>query len=788
MGETLQRGNSAVARPPRRWIRRTVFLLPMLAVIGVLIWKFVWYPPREVDCKTASRTASEGVAVVICQREYERTKLPLTGAYLADLLRRSNSPGAASALANDLLSTGVRGDALQILGKIAEADHRIDDAIKLLQDARQVHRAQSNHVELARDDQALGRIQADQERYSEALQTIDECIAEARVGSDTLIEAYCRLTAATTLVSVGYFEAAQQELDRAAKQMSGDRDLAQLWYMRGNLEQEVDRGPLRLPHHEEAIVAFKHSLEFAKRAQFTAIVPSIHFNLAYSLAEINNTEEADRHLEEGTMLDLGGRYVKDRAQLAARIAYRRGNLDLAFSLNERLYPTLDDNDDQIDVCIMQARISLARNDYASAVKWAKLGVDSAEKVRAAQTLGELRPWVLASRRKPFELLFTALTRAGLVEEAVTVFDQWQGRTLIDEMARPSPEPSPGLSSTATRIQRLGQWLPAVAKAPLMTSDARAVTQALRKIDLVAFAVAEGDVWRLAASHGRFQLDRLGPIDALQDRLDRFMAAPTDPVLAGDLGALILPEDVVRKTDDPLYVVLDGPLAALPFVALRRAPENQPLIATRPVVRTPRLPVASFCELRADIGNALVLADAAGDLPDARRESGNVASLFGTTPLVGAAATSTALFAASAPAGRPRSSLLLHVAVHADVDSGGGALKLHDRTVSAPEISANKLGPALVVLSACSTASSGDPELADSLSTAFLAGGSQHVVATLRSVSDAGALELTSRFYRARGADDPVRVLANIQAVLARGDNKEWPNFAVFSNEACIPRS
>ena len=73
----------------------------------------------------------------------------------------------------------------------------------------------------------------------------------------------------------------------------------------------------------------------------------------------------------------------------------------------------------------------------------------------------------------------------------------------------------------------------------------------------------------------------------------------------------------------------------------------------------------------------------------------------TTALVGAAATSTALFAA-------KTDPLLHIAVHADIDAGGGVLKLHDREVSAAEISANKLGPALVVLSACSTARARDP--------------------------------------------------------------------------------
>jgi CHAT domain-containing protein len=787
MGEPLKPASASVVRPRRQRIWRLIILLiPALTFAGVaaLVLKFFVFSEKELDCETASRAMSPGNAVLICQREYQRTRRPLTGTYLADVLRRSGNLAAASGIAGELLSTDVRGDAQQILAKIAAAENRIDDAIASLQDARRWHRERGNHVELARDDQALAEIQTKAKQFVEALQSLDECISESRAGADKLTEGYCHLSAARALMRTGYFEASHKELDRAAPLLSGDRDLALVWHWRGNLEQEVVHDPRRSNHNALAVVAFERAFELATRAQLTSLLLNLHMNLAYSLAEVGRFDEADHHLQEAGVLDSGGSYASQRAQLAARIAYRQGNLSLAFSLNERLFPKIDDEDEKIDVSVMQARIALALHDPAAAVMWARRGVESAEKIRAATTLGELRPWVLASRRGPFEALFTALARAGQVDDAIVVFDRWQGRTLLDEMARPSPEPSPALSATATTIQKLGQWLPAVSSAPLMTSDKRAVIQALREIDLVAFAVAQDEhekreVWRLTSSHGQFRIDRIGMLEALRDRLDRFTATPTDLAIADELGALLLPEDVVRKTDAPLYVVLDSPLAALPVVALRRA--NQPLIAMRPVIRSPRLPLIGACEPRTGHGGVLVLADAAGDLPDARRESSKVASMFGTTPLVGAAATSTALFAA-------KSDPLLHVAVHADVEAGGGVLKLHDRTVSAPEISASKLGPQLVVLSACSTARSWDPEQAGSLSTAFLAGGSDKVIATLRPVSDAGALELTSRFYDARGADDPVRTLAKIQAALAQTANKEWPNFAVFGKEVCSSKS
>jgi tetratricopeptide (TPR) repeat protein len=781
MGEPLQLGNSAAVRPLRRWIRRAIrWSIPVLTLIGVvvLVVRFVALSPRELDCAAASRTGP-GVAAVTCQREYERTRQPQAGIYLADALRRTGNRGAASALATGLLGTELRGDALQILGKIAKEDGRIDDAVTLLQQARRVHRDGNKRVELAKDDVALAQIHSERNQYAEALEILDECIGGARAATDPRIEGYCHLTAARALMDVGYFEQAHQELDRAAQQLSDDRDLAEVWYWRGNLEQEVVRDPLRPAHHEQAVADFERSLELKQRAQTTEHVVNLHLNLGFTLAELGRTEQADRHLAEAGVLDRDGQYASQRAQLAARIAWRRGNLTLAYALNERAYPNIQDHDEQIDVCVMQARIALATNDPEAAALWARRGVDAAEEVRAAQTLRELRPWALASRREPFEVLFTVLAHAHHIEDAIVVFDRWQGRTMLEQMARPSPDPTPGLSSTATRILSLGQWLPAASKAPLLMSDGRAVTQALARIDLVALAIAEGDLWRLTASYGRLRLDDLGPYETLRDRLDSFSTTPTDPALAAELGARLLPDDVAHRTDDPLYVVVDRPLAALPFVALRRG--GEPVIALRPVVRAPRLPVASACAPRPSIHGAVVLADARGDLPDARRESSSVAALFGTIAHVGEDATSTALFATQADS-------LLHVAVHADIDAGGGSLRLHDRSVSAPEITANKLGPALVVLSACSTATALDPELAGSLSTAFLAAGSGQVIATLRPVSDRGAFELTRRFYDARGADDPVRVLAAIQADLARTGDKEWPDFAVFGRDVCTPPS
>jgi len=761
-------------------------VLPPLGLVlgGVFLAKLVTCKPAEQDCAAAARnpTVPHGVAVGICQREYERTRLPATGALLANKLRLSNNPTAAVSLANSLLPTEARSDALFVLGRIAVTQNRLDDADAMLREARKLHQEQNRHDAVARDHHALTEIHLHRNQFAEALQSLDDCLAEARAGGDRITEGYCHLGAARVLLWVGYFEAAHLELDRAKPLFEADSDLAWLWYERGNFNQEMVRGSGQRSQEAQAVSAFERALELAQRVQDTRLVRGIHLKLAYSLAELRRTDEADRHLTEASLIDPDRDDEDVRAQLAAQIAYRRNNYALAYSMNERVYPKLDDaSDPRIDVSVMQARIAIASNDLPSAERWARRGIETAEKIRSAQTVVELRPWILATRREPYEVLFTVFARAGQTEKAIEVFDQWQGRTMLDAMARPSPEAVPRLSSTASKVRGLGLWLPAVSNAPLMKLDGRGVLETLRKIDLVALAVVEGDIWRITASRGKApQIDQLQKsLEELGDQLDRFRATPTDRALANELGALILPKEAVRDTREPLYVVLDAPLATLPFAALRR--DDRPVIAARPVIRSPRLPAAAVsCSARPGVGSAVVLADVAGDLPEARRESAQVASLFGATPLVGAAATSTALFAA-----KPDS--LLHVAVHAGVD-GSGVLKLHDRAVSAPEISATKLNPALVVLSACSTAQSSDPEAAGSLSTAFLAGGSAHVIATLRPVSDAGTLEITSRFYAARGVQDPVHVLADIQAKLANSENKDWPNFAVFGGDVCTPSS
>jgi pentatricopeptide repeat protein len=755
----------------------------LIAVIGAVIGTlFLVYRRRTQDCLAAARTETDAIVVLVCEREYLRTGDPWVGAQLADAQRRSKNLAVASAIAHGLLVTPARAEAFRVLGRIATTERRLDAAMSLLETARDLHRAAGHRAGLAKDDQAIAGILQSRHQFAQALRTLDECITEADAAEDQIIEGYCHLSAAFVLLKAGSFEAAQQELDRAEPLLTLRRDYANFATQQGNLYQELRRRPVGDGYHERAISMFKDALASAERAQLPDLVLSIKLNLAASLAEVHRIDAAERYLAEAKILDADNIYAIDRTQIQARIAYRRGDLALASSLNDRIYPKITDDDDRIAVCAMQAQIALASDDLVRAAQWARRGIASAEQIRAAQPDIELRAWVLSTRREPYELLFTALARAGRVDEAVAVFDQWQGRSLLDALSKPLPAAPLDLRGAASRLENFGKWLPAVSNAPLMMQSlGRPVIEAVRSIDLLALAVADHHLWRITAAGGQVQLDDLGLFEALKERIDRFTVAPTDGALADELGQLLLRDTIVRTTPEALRVVLDGPLATLPVAALRR--HGKPLIAVRPIIRASRVSEVACAARPTQPGTAIILADAGGDgaagaaLPEARAGARSIAALLGTTSSVGAAATSTALYAA-------KRNDVLHVAVHADIDAEGSYLALYDQKVHALDISARKLGPALVVLAACASALSNDLELAGSLVTAFLAGGSTQVMATLRPISDRGAHELTTRFYREGGANAPVRVLARLQASLAGTDNPDWPFFAVFGHDLC----
>lgn len=756
----------------RSWLRRLLQLATVC--LGVVIAQGMpdvahVYPGR--NCAIAAHDERPD-AVTVCRHAYDESQDPTIGVLLAKAQFAADDYDSAARLASQLL-TMRRSDALYILGQVARADGRNDEAVALLQQARQLHRAERRPEEVASDDGLLASVQTDRSEFAEALCLVDECIAEAKLARSAERQRYCHVAAARTLIGIGYWSAAESEIELASELATTDNQRSHVNYQRGNAESEMGYHALASSHFETALR--QH------RPQEIAWILKTELDLAYSYAEQGKIGDAQRYLADATLRDSRHQKEPERTWVAAWIAYRQHDLTNAAALTEKYFKlraTDDsfDRDDRIDVAALGARIELERNDLEHARRWAQLGVDQAERVRGAQSVLELRPWVLAKRREPYELLFVALARSQQVEEAAMIFDQWQGRTVQDALVRSRPSASLGYREMADHITKLGEWMRVASQAPFARNpDRGTVLRTMRDIDLLALIVANGEVWRLTANHGPPRLIRLGPFDEIKEIVEQFRGYPTD-MQKSSLVAQLLPDDVFRTTREALHVLVDGRLPPLPVAALQRG--GAPLVAMRPIVRMLRLP-ETRCVHVARSGHATVLADPAGNLPNTRTEAEQVGPLLHATSVIGNGATRAVLLSAAHDA-------VLHVATHGEVGNDGAALLLADGEMPALEISARRVAPSLAVLSACDTALSShhDVELAGSLVAGFLGAGSQQVVATLGGIRDEGAPEIMAQFYRAGGVADPARALAIVQSALAKTNNVDWPYFAVFGPDVC----
>lgn len=776
------RGEPAVRleRPVRKRRSRLRRLLRLaivcLGVVVVVAGRFdIALVDRGHDCVVAVRDERRD-AVVVCQRAYDDTLDPAIGVVLAKAHYQAHDLNAAGRLARLLALTSQRSDALHIIGLVEHGDprnDRNDEALTALEEARQRHRVEHRPWQVADDDWTLALVRAERNEFAEALQRADECLLYAQLADDKTLLRRCHLTAAKTLIRVGYWDAAERELDIASPLAITGTARADVEYQRASLHQE--RGD-----HAQACLEFEAALQYDKDSQDTLWTLETELNLAYSLALNNQLDDAQHHLDQATVLDSEHEKAPERAWVAAEIAYQQKDLPRAASLVEEYFKLRSpdeavDRDDQIDVATLGAQIELERGDLERARYWARRGVYQAERVRGAQSVLELRPQVLAKRRKPYELLFVALARSQQIESAVIVFNEWQGRTVQDALARSRAPAPPDRRDIVDQIIQLRAWLPVISQAPFARDpDPGLVLRTMRDIDLLALIVADNDVWRLTADHGPPRLSRIGTFREIKDLIDAFRGHPTRVQAASDLAARLLPDKVFGTTRAALHVLIDGRLAPLPVAALRRG--GTPLVAMRPIVQVLRLP-ETRCVHVTRSGHATVLATLGGKLSHTREEAEQVAALLGATSEIGDAATRAALRAAGHDA-------VLHVAAHGDVGPDSAALVLADGPMSALEISVSRIAPSLAVLSACDAATSKDPELAGSLVAGFLGAGSQHVVATLSGIHDASAPEITTGFYRAGGVADPVRALARVQSELAETTNVDWPFFVVFGPDVC----
>jgi tetratricopeptide (TPR) repeat protein/predicted Ser/Thr protein kinase len=705
---------------------------------------------RAASCAELARQANDAAAVLVCRDEYTRTNDPKIGLELVNALRRAGKLQDAEIMANALLATPVRSDALRVLGKIAATEGRRDDAARSFRLASQLHREQQRWSDSASDLQALAGISND---FVDQLVVLDQAAVDARRGGDTRIEGFCALASARVLSQIGARSGALAELERAAPLMTRPGDVVQLDRERGVVQLNLGEGALAIPALERASAG-------AEAGTNRRLALAAHQNLVFALTEVGRVADAARQLTVANALDPGDQDRATRRWLEARIAERSGDLARAAALlDEAIAATdADATDDLIDRHTERAEIGLRRGELAVTEQSARRAIALIEGARSTQPPVELRSWMTTERRVPYELLFAALAQRGDAAEALAAFERHRGTAVLAGLVRGDgpAAPAPGAPYPVDDLARL---VPLLQASPLASpAPERAVRDAVREASLLVLAIAHGELWRIAAQDGRIEVASLGPIAALQSQIERLRTAPGDRAAAAALGAALVPAALARPSDRVLHVVLDDRLSALPLAALWVG--DRRLIAARPIVRSARV---------ADLGCAVLPAR-----PQHVVVIGDLADLGRRLPMVTPDPTRAALFDVSRAD-------LLHVTMPVAADALDEALVLRDSRVRSLEIAGHGGTAGRIVL----LTSQAGPGGTAALAMAFLAAGADQVIATLGPVPGPALDRLANRLHTS-DSGDLIRALARIQATPDGRDDAAWLRVAAFGRELCQP--
>ncbi len=210
-------------------------------------------------------------------------------------------------------------------------------------------------------------------------------------------------------------------------------------------------------------------------------------------------------------------------------------------------------------------------------------------------------------------------------------------------------------------------------------------------------------------------------------------------------------------DDIVWLVPHDALHYLPLHAIKV--EGQYLVERNPVCYTPSASVMKYCHAKRKPaeqrgGQALVLGDPDGTLPNSRSEAFAVSEFLGIEPHIGPNAQKTLVVQALKDENQRQAIDILHFACHGRFDPYQplrSGVQLADDTLTAEEIFGLEMRADLVTLSACESGVSerrpGDELIG--LMRALIYAGTPSVVLSLWEVDDVSTELLMTRFYELR---------------------------------------
>jgi tetratricopeptide (TPR) repeat protein len=766
----------------RRWRRSTRRPWLSISLLAVLAGKLALCRDEAFDCARAVREGNNGTILAICYQEFSQTHAPTAGISVANALRQAGDPDLAAAIAETLLTSPREADALYVLGKVAVDRRQDDKAIEQLSSALALHRRDQQLAGAAKDQLALADVLNRSHRDVEAMAQLNGCIDDAQRAKAAMIEGFCHVALARVFTKIGFVDGAVQSLARARSFVTGEQ---RVWLEleEGNVLQESG-------DDAQAVLLFERAVRSANHGSWQRPAVAAHLNLAQALIDLYDRrrdapssgdttllDKAKAHLDQANRRDVENRKKAPRLLIEAELQFHLGHLPLASWLAQRSFDQTDaeDLDDRAEIQTLLAMTNLQQEDLILAERWARGAIADIEVLRANQPMLQLRSWVRERHRRSFEVLFTSLAQRGDARAALASFDAWRSQARLDGLSvDPKPRPAQDPDSTRRLAGELRRLLPALQTRAWAGSSHDERGAPLVDPDILVLVVASGELWSITIRGAEPRLRNLGKLSSVRDSMQRFRANASDPELAAALGELLIPAELGRDTDQALYFVLDTQISSLPVAALRA--RGQTIGRIRPLIHAANAASLSCWKPRVGRGRPMVIADAQGDLPGARREAVQLSRRMDASLALGADATRAALVAAAGAD-------FLHLAIHTTVDSLGGSLALADGEVSALEIAGWEHVPSRVALATCNSAVA--PGGTYSVALGFVFAGADQVLATLRPLDDDAAARITEMLYRDDATD-----LAKALWVARRGTTSDDPDLAqliVLGSEPCTSR-
>ncbi len=699
---------------------------------------------------------------------------------------KTSQIAAAEAFTAKLADTGAAAEAQVLLAGMYERARPADAAEKLGRMARALaagrHPAQAAIV--ARHE---ARLAWSQSRYPDALAAFDLSIQQAELAGDAPLRARGLLGVFTLLYEMGDLRGAEAALKLATRDPRAldDELRTTVAFDRGLLADAEGQGAL-------AIATFKEVLRSPTVKPFSELawLTSLNlFTLALDSGAVPLAQEASATVER---VFAGGPFkTRSNSRIArglgeARLALLREQPAAALAQLDALAAENPSAQWAWKIALERGRALQALGRLEQAEAAFESSAEVVEHLRSDQ-YDDFKSWVVAQRRAPFEALFSLHVARGDGLRALQVHERVQGRTFIEAFAANTT--GAGSANATSRVTWLRKLYPALHASPVLAAPPPTVDElrarlrelATRNERALSYFETTRALYVIDVAGGSVHINAAGaPLATIRALVARLQAAPDDATTARALGDLLLPTATTRTAPPPrLYITPSATLARLPFAALRRGdralitdftlaqvPSLAALQALRPMGKTPPTREA-----------AVILADAAADLPEAAAEGRAVAQHLAGSAVqlyAGPAATRARLDQA-------QDARLLHLAVHSGVGATGPFLALADGPLLAGELLDRRIRAQLVVLASCASAATPDPGLWGSLVASFLASGSPAVVGSLWSTRDQISRAFVERFYGEGGLTDPAAALARTQrAWIAEGrPTADWAAFAFY---------